>query len=103
MGKKILESSEICSIIKACGESEVSELKFGDLSIKFGRSASHLNPEPVLDRSIEQEQTRIQDEVLVQDELMSREDELANMLVEDPVRYEEMLAEMGEDIVEDNG
>lgn len=109
-----LTAKEICEIIKACKDSEVSSLKFGELKLKFGppkakfvrpeqtQEISEIDYEPTedsveIDPNLETTQKEILDEV-----------EMANLALEDPEAYEEMLLgledheidEVGEDNAE---
>jgi len=92
-----LTAQEVCSIIKACGDTGAVELKFEDLHISFqaGKEVEsvpthHSTPGPG-------EETRH----MIRDEAILKEIELANMALENPTGYEDLLA--GEDLVTDKG
>lgn len=106
--------SELCAILKACGTSAVAELKFGDLHVIFGPRPEvitvsehrtplvlpmekELMPDPATEIAATQE--KIARESLELDEIQNKEDQLALLAIEDPVTYEELLAngELDED------
>lgn len=103
--KTTLSTAQVCSILKASAKAGVSELKFGNLHVKFGRPAEtptqdyleqrfvQQNPAiaPVVNLTEEQHK-QLAKLSLEDDELHTREDQLARALVEDPMLYEELLA-----------
>lgn len=96
-----LSFNEVCDIIKTSAEHGVSTLKFGTLHLEFGRppkqqpappveSANPLvNPEEEISDAQHTEQTKAQ---LERDEVSLREEQIAHMMIENPSRAEEMLA-----------
>lgn len=93
---KNLTASEICSIIKECARQNVAEMTFGELHVKFqplgerievpGPSANHLRVR-VPAKTLE----KIETEAVKQGELAVKEDDLAQMLIDDPAQYEKLL------------
>lgn len=90
--------SELCALIKACGESGVTELSFGTLRVQFTpvtmreqsqpvdyQTEGALPINPVVSESDEKE-------AIADSELRLREEQLAKMLLEDPVQFEKLLA-----------
>jgi len=98
---------EICTIIKECAASGVSKLKFGDLDISF--FAEKEKERLVLDQSSINynlpSPEKIEEIILNQEELTSpeelqhRETQMANMEIENPLQFENMLTH---DEVENN-
>jgi hypothetical protein len=86
---------EICAIIKECARSGVKELDVLELSITFMNNHAPV-VEPI---RISNEYQRASDsqerESNIRAEVQSREEDLSLLLIEDPVRYEELLR-MGE-------
>lgn len=91
----MLKASDICNIIKACGENSVSEISFHGVTIKFqsqrNEIASSLGPAtdlpdtPVQMSEISKEDTR-QAEAFDQAKIVDSEEEL--LMIDDPVAYE---------------
>lgn len=97
--QKDLKSSDICRIIDSCKKSQVSELRLGDLHIRFG---------PVPDATMSDAWTKFQKSQLTEahppgnDEARApiprhSEDYLAQLNLEDPVAYERLMAGDTED------
>lgn len=97
-------------MIETSAKAGVSELKFGDLHVKFGRPTENIvgmsippqyhypfvqqNPASPSKNDLSEDQHNQQaKESLEVDEIRLREEQLALALVEDPVRYEELLRE----------
>lgn len=102
--KNNLTSQNICEIIKQCGNSGVVKLDFNELHVSFQvrkddcydclhmKSPGQVTAiSPVLDEY----------DLLRQDEAIAKEEELSEMRIQDPMQYEELLAqqelESGED------
>lgn len=96
----MLTSEDVCSIIRACSESGVMELEFQDLHIVLGKQAKPPQdsigagvteviptPEPQI-----KEQDLPPDELLKQ-EIQAREEQLAQMMLEDPAEAERLQLE----------
>ncbi len=96
---KPLGAEEICAILKACGASKVAELKFGDLYVAFDRQSPRKSPRgnvasedttaPAVDPADTPEAVNMQQTEL--DELRLRDEQVAHMLIENPVLAEELL------------
>ena len=90
-----LTTKDLASIIKTCGESGVTEIKFGDLFISFAKIKE--KQEPSLNYPLNQVEkitpkTEIKEKDFVGiDEVIQKEEKLANMLLESPQEYEEAL------------
>lgn len=108
--KLLLNTDDVCSIIKACGEHKVAELKFGGLYLKFDNPTgvmvgkdfqiSQSVPQSHPDTEISERQAKqIEQEVIAVAEIQTKEDRLAQMMLEDPAEYERLL-QSGE--LEDN-
>lgn len=103
--KNLLSSSDIVSIIEVSGKCGVTELKFGGLHVKFGKPAddtqqfenlfSHLRvnqPFPnTPDTEISATQQQVAQDSLVAEELDLRASQIADLMIEDPLRAEELL------------
>lgn len=93
-----LRPEGVCLILEAGAKFGVRELSYAGLSVKFGISAERdeIPPPPngaaslPLDLTDEQHHALERTE-LETDELLTREDQLAELLVTDPLKYEEML------------
>lgn len=105
----VLTADEVCRIIEVCGESQVSELKFGDLHLVMGgptlRPASTdaevaPNHSPVAPAAIVAIQKQEAERSLVQAEADLKRDQLDQMIIEDPSQAERLLIQ-GE--LEDDG
>jgi hypothetical protein len=91
-----LTAEQICHILKACGESGVSKLKFAGLEAEFYKIAQSdiLFPDaqPLPEAEISQAQAaESEKEGLRWDEIRLKTERLAAMLVEDPAQYEKLL------------
>lgn len=99
--KKYLSSISICRIIQSCRACGVSELKFGDLHVTFGKPAETApmaffgpvdsGPTKPSDTEISAIQEKVSQEALVQDEAREKHERLAQMLIEDPAQFEQLL------------
>lgn len=94
-----MNAKDVCAIVKACGESGVTEITFGPLTIRFAPKPSVGEQQeaiPQAEHFIEV-QNRIQTEQEAQDDLLHQEleikrERLAMALIEDPVEFEKLLA-----------
>lgn len=92
-----LTSEEVCTIIRQCGESHVSVLKFGALEVAFHDQVKPPEYTPPLFSHPEAEisenpaANQIEQEAIHADELQVKLDRLAMMMVEDPAQYEKLL------------
>lgn len=105
INKRPLSSEEACLIIETSAKAGVTELKFGDLHVRFGKPAEQIvgmtivDPYPVhqapqspsvKDLTEEQHQNQTK-QAIEAEEIRTREDQLARLLVEDPEAYEKLL------------
>jgi hypothetical protein len=86
-----LTGDEVCAIVKACGESGVSRLCFGPLDVQFKGSLD--NPQEhqsivVTDPALQDEVTAVETE---RDEIAHKEDELAQLEIENPAEFERRM------------
>lgn len=99
--KKLL-SRDITSIIKACGAARVTRFQYGSLTICFGPQPDSVSfdeyrntyHEPRLttpEAAISEIQKSQKKEALVRDEMSLREEQFAQMLIEDPFNAEKLL------------
>jgi hypothetical protein len=98
--KTTLDASDICAILKACGEHGVAELKFGDLQVvfppKWGSWPGQrpLTPASSSDNALSEAQTSIvAAETLEKEAISLKEDQLAELLLTDPLEYERLESE----------
>ena len=99
--KRLLNFKELCSIIKTCGANNVAELKFGDLCVSFHKKVETQQPIESEHKHNTHTDTEISDEqreqmgkaALEHDEIMTREDQLDQMLIESPSEYERLIAQ----------
>lgn len=110
--KTSLSCRDVCDIIKVSAKAGVYKLKFKDLHIEFGRPTEGVNSpvqqniaiNPVVDLTGEQHYQQTKNAVEA-DEVSLREEQLARLLVEDPVKYEELLrdGELSDDMDSSDG
>ena len=102
--KRILTSDEVCAIIKACNDARVAVLKFGDLEIQF-----HQKVEPLAfehgpqgwqrlqptqpEAEISEQQQQLHEKSFDADEIRVKQDQLDQMLIEDPHEFEKLMAQ----------
>lgn len=82
--------AEICAILEAGAKSGVSLLQWGDFKAEFGaRTPAQVvhNPSPMVPASPESVKANLEAQ-----EVLLKKQEVAEMLLRDPVRYEELLA-----------
>ncbi len=103
--KIALTPEQVCAIIKSCGESHVRVLKFAGLYVQFERSAvapavaEIVSPPPATEMA-ETPNPIEEEKALLQKELAVRDDQLAYVMVENPVLAEQLL--MDGDLAEDD-
>lgn len=102
-----LDGKEIPGIIESCAKNGVELLRFGGLELKLRpmtlkitpegtllvpepTNSEHLSPSPEI---IVQEQQKEEVKAIEQDELALREEQIAELLITDPLRAEEMMEE----------
>ena len=94
--KMVLNSDDVCSIIETSAKNGVSELQFGELLLKFG--ATHIPAQSQAPHEEEISEGKLKEEevkYLAQREQELKNDEMDQMLIENPSRFEELL-EQGE-------
>jgi hypothetical protein len=85
-------SADICAIIKECGHSGVRQFKFRGLEISYGKIAEVASQDFVHVPQDIQTQTDSQArEAIAKREQTIKQDLIDNMLVEDPLGYEQLL------------
>ena len=98
--KKFLTGSEIESIIQSCAKANVRVLEIHGIRLEFGAGVPSSPPQPAQvssepapsEAAISEKHEKQSQEALEQDELRLRRDQLALMLIENPVEYEKLVA-----------
>lgn len=90
-----ISADELVRVIKACHKARVTELKIGEIEVKFGNGET---PEPKTTAVAspvvtEAELKEAQHEVLVKENLDHAEARLDLMQLEDPAQYERLILE----------
>jgi len=88
--KQFFNAVDICNIIKVCGEAGVSDFRVGDFSVSFGKSSKH-TASNTPEEAISVEQVLQAERSLAQAEAEIKEDQLNQMLIEDPFAAEELI------------
>lgn len=97
-----LTAHDVCLIIKECGVAKVAKLEFCGLRLEFGPSAGQAVPDyasahvfqaptPTPETEISEIQRKEAEKAFVKDEVDVREDQIAELLVTDPVEAEKLL------------
>lgn len=87
--KTSFKATELCELIKACGEAGVAEFSLGDLRVSFmGQKASGMLTMGQYAPSIED---RSEPSPTTHEVELSQDEELAQKLLADPLAYEEMV------------
>lgn len=104
-----LTIAELCDLIRECHASDVKHIRFGTLDISFGMKPQW-GTAPLRETSPPvaaisgltpgQPGEYVNEESLLKDELALKEDQLAEMMITDPLEYERLLTE-GELVNED--
>lgn len=98
-------AENLCLIIKACSEAGVSKLSLGQMHLEFGRPASSAAfavgtpaPEPSTPAAppvaimTESQHEKLNEQALTQAEVNVREQQIAELLITDPLAAEEMIS-----------
>lgn len=99
--KNFLSGDEVCKIIESASKARVTKLKFGDLEVFFtpgGLEPADLGPGPALPGALAQisvEQAKEQEAAILKEEILTREDQMAELWLTDPAEAERLL-ELGE-------
>lgn len=97
--KTKLTAKDACDIIGVCRRWGVAELKFKDLSISFAKMGE-IQADAFTTPTLVDQPEKIADDksFLEAREKQIKEEELANMAIEDPLKYEETL--LGDDLID---
>jgi hypothetical protein len=93
--KSQLSATELCNIIKVCGDAQVSELKLGNLFLRFGKvaePAKEVAPLPS-GTALPEIQEKVAEQGLLNDQISDREEDIATLLVTNPYLAEKMISE----------
>jgi hypothetical protein len=92
----VIEVSDLVKLVKACRASGVSNLKYGDLELKFVTGEAEqapISPSEV-DKIPSAEELKVeQEQSALQENADDADDQLAFMAVEDPIQFEQLLVE----------
>lgn len=93
-----LSVEELCAIIKTCGESGVRVIKFPGFYVSFGPTAKPSpleapNPAAKTDEPVKlvAAQTAVAAKAHLLEEIQTREEQLAMMMIENPVEAEKLI------------
>ena len=93
--KILLTAEEVCIILKTCGEAKVAELQFGPLHVWFDKSVAKIVKEecpiPLPATEIAETQEIIAKEAHIEEEIRTREDQVAELWITNPQKAEEMV------------
>lgn len=95
MAKPFLSGEEICKIIGVCSKNGVSEFTYDTLYFTFGsKSAPCPAPQVSIPENIILEQQKIEEKTaLLQEEIKTKEEQVAELMVADPYLAEKLMAE----------
>jgi hypothetical protein len=96
-----LTSKDVCKIIETAHNFGVSTLSFGDLKLEFHKvepksELAALQPEPSntpLAKQTPEKQKEDEERMLLEANVLAREAELEQLLISDPEKYEELVAQ----------
>lgn len=87
--EKVLSAKDICSIVKACASSGVTDLQMGDLHIKFGKPSE---ADPInfhyISSAGETNLSSANENTSTDEDSEPSEDELNDLLMNNPAEYE---------------
>jgi hypothetical protein len=86
-----LKSKDIIAIIKACGQSQVKEFSFGGLQLSFAAKEEEV-PQVIQFHSVDEPHKPHPDEFKADEERIKTR-QLEDMLLENPLMYEQLLAQ----------
>ncbi len=88
-----LKTEEVCRILEACAKSGVSELMFRTLTVRFDRPVEQtvVKLPDTAPAQVRADQEKMAKESLLQDEIQVREDQIADLMITDPVTAEELI------------
>lgn len=90
--KKAFTLEDLSSIMDLCGNNAVASFVWGDLQISFGPRKDLATPISLTPNS-PQADADLEEETRVHDELKVRQDQIDQMLIEDPLEAERLIAE----------
>lgn len=93
MAEKQLSVEEICSIIEACRNAGVTSMKCGPLELSFGKQTESPSEKPAVTEITDDQHEKSNEDALVQEELRTRQDQIDQMLIENPSLAEELVAQ----------
>lgn len=99
-----LSASDVVGILTACRDVHISSLKFQDLEISFGVPSANLEYVPAkadVDTVPNDSPIDIDPELQKEYDAIMEEEEMNNLMIEDPEAYEDALLAMEEHEVED--
>lgn len=83
----MLTAKEVCSIIRTCRESGVTKINYLNLSAEFAKDYEVVSPVKSCKDFLKANEESIRET----EDLMSREDKLAMMAIENPSEYEQLI------------
>lgn len=92
--KEILNIDNICALIRTCGEVGVKEVSFGRLHVVFGRKDqdTQASSPNLPDKALSEQSQSIEQRAFEQDEISTKDDQLAELVITDPLEYERLVA-----------
>jgi hypothetical protein len=90
--KKSLTVEDICAILGSCDKNGVAALKFGDLQVEFFDKQPETSVAHTSAPEIAAEQSKIHNSALVEEEIRTREQQLEELFLTDPLEAERLLA-----------
>lgn len=95
MTKVAFKVDEVCAIIKECGKAGVREFSLNGMKISLGGEyAAYQTPEPIytaIPEAIREAANAQTKQANAEEEQLIKQDELDQMLIEDPIAYEEAI------------
>lgn len=90
-----IEAKDLAKIIKACVRANVSELKIGDIQIKFGSSevAKPQEQKSEIQVPSESELESESEKANLMENIESSDEQLANIHLENPALFEQLMIE----------
>lgn len=89
--EKHFSTEEICEIIRVSSKSGVKHLEVLELKVSFGNNYIP-TPEPLhIPNEVQNESASYERDANITDEIRDREEDLSLLLIEDPVKYEELI------------
>lgn len=86
----MVNASELCKIIKTCVNSNVNEIRIGELYMAFGWKDKSIEPLGMVETKPAEQ---ISHEAMLVEKQARLQDELENLKLTDPLAYERALAE----------